>query len=262
MTETKCCDITCRHFPHGMKLWNQKTYLCSGEAINLQVFFKGETFFPVEQITSIVVDARPLWKSILTPPAPPLLLRWRSQRAQVRDGAIRAGWQKHGSMGNCFSFYAQTYSPTSSQSIFPIPALSFAHDAVFLWPLTYSTCHSTIFCLSQPHFLNFLKWPCSPVSAPSAPLLSPPADAWPAPLTLELSAWGVQELRGAGAKRGVKSFISSVLPGPLISCSADAFALTQLCLWRLFIVLFCFPVLRVSVWGLCNTVYASFHILE
>lgn len=91
---TKCCDIT-------FSPWNQKTYLCPGEAINLQVSFKGETFFLlsespavnllIQKDTSIVVDPWPLWKSVLALPAAPLLLRWRSPRAQVRDGAMRAG---------------------------------------------------------------------------------------------------------------------------------------------------------------------------
>lgn len=74
------------------------------------------------------------------------------------------------------------------------------------------------------------------------PLLSPPADACPAPLTLELS---VQELLVPNEELIVSLAVCCL--DPLISCSAGAFALTQLCLWRLFIVLFRFPALHVSV---------------
>lgn len=103
--------------------WNKETYLCSGEAINLQGSFKGANFFPVEQLTCskpagfLILKKRPLatLKVNFNPTctSPP----FEVEVTEVRDGAIRAGWQKHGGMGNCFSFYARTSSPTSSQSI-------------------------------------------------------------------------------------------------------------------------------------------------
>lgn len=108
-----------------------------------------------------------------------------------------------------------THPHLLNQSLSHSCSLLLVCEPVFLWPLTYSTSTAItpssastnlIFQSLIYDLVHLFHLPC--------PTFITPPDARLAPLTLELTTWVVQELLGDCAKRGVNSFITSVLPRP------------------------------------------------